>query len=308
MRITDYLFILVVCPISINFTQRIEIGRNEDVRGVTKLRNEIYVLCASSPSSSDVIRVFEDRIPFLLQKTIEVKEIKYPRGIGSTDKGNCLYVCDSEEKCVWKMTRETDDQHKIIKWLTTDYEPYTLSVSSDGQLLVVNLSSILMIYGSDAELIRSIQLPRDIENPFHAVETSIGNFIIIHEWVEEEKRESGSSGREETMWGVSELTRDGQMVIRRFISSNETQQLNNPQYLSIDSDDQVFVADTWNVRVILLDSDLKWNRILCPTKEETEETKIRRPRRLCFDDEKKQLIVVGGLLGEGVNVYTLSRN
>ena len=115
--------------------------------------------------------------------------------------------------------------------------------------------------------------------------------------MEEEKGESGSSGRKRVMkWGISELTRDGQMVIRRFIPSNETQQLNDPHYLSLDSDDQVFVADNENDRVILLDSDLKWNRILCPTKEETEETKIRRPWRLCYDEEKKQLIV-GGFRG-----------
>ena len=82
-------------------------------------------------------------------------------------------------------------------------------------------------------------------------------------------------------WVISELTRDGQMVIRRFIPSNETQKLNDPRYLSLDSDDRVFVADTGNDRVILLDSDLKWNRILCPTKEEEEETKIRMPWRLC---------------------------
>ncbi len=114
------------------------------------------------------------------------------------------------------------------------------------------------------------------------------------------------------------MTSDGQTVIRRFVPSNETQQLNYPQYLSIDSDDQVFVADTGNDRVILLDSDLKWKCILCPTKDE-EERKIRFPWRLCYDEEKKQLIVggAGGIAFTkvaandedfGVNVYNLSRN
>ena len=200
-------FILVVCPISINFTQRIEIGGNEYVRGVTKLRNEIYVLCRSisSSSSNHVIRVFEDRIPFRLQKTIEIKEIKYPRDIGSSEKGNCLYVSDYDEKCVWKITRETDDQHKIIKWLTTDYQPYTLSVSSDGQLLMVNhSSSILMIYGSDAELIRSIQLPRDIKRP----NSCSGN--IHREFHHPSQVDGRGEGREWVKW-----EREGKEVGRK---------------------------------------------------------------------------------------------
>ena len=52
-----------------------------------------------------------------------------------------------------------------------------------------------MIYGSDAELIRSIPLTRDIENPWHAVETSIGNFIIIHKHEEEEDKEDDVEGK-----------------------------------------------------------------------------------------------------------------
>ena len=78
---------------------------------------------------------------------------------------------------------------------------------------------------------------------------------------------------------VSELTRDGLMVIRRFIPSSETQQLDSFSHLSIDSDDRVFVADVYRNRVILLDSDLKLNRILCPTKEEKEKQIIKWPRR-----------------------------
>jgi len=310
-----------MCPISINFTQRIKIPGNEnewgfsgnDVRGVTKLQNEIYVLFLSYPTSNpNVIFVFEDRNPFRLQKKIKITEIKYLWDMVSSEKENCLYVTDYDKKCIWKITRETDDQHKISKWLTTDYDPWTLSVFSDDQLLVVDaLSSILMIYGSDAELIRSIQLPGYIIDPCHAVETSNGNLFILHTSLcMDEVIDMGNfiSGVEQkhrqwkARFDVSELTRDGQLVIRRFIPSNEIQQLKHPCYLLIDSDDRVFVADRYNDRVIILDSDLKWNRILCPTKEKAE-TRILSPWRLCYDEKKKQSIVVGN----GVDVYTLSR-
>jgi len=306
-----------VRTISANFINRLDIGNTKDESGVTKLRNEIYVLCRSSPSSYPrvIFCVFEDRSPFLLIKKIKAYEIKSPEDMASCERENCLYVSDSSvaNKCIWKIRRKTGGTFEIIRWLKTDYQPFTLSLSSfNGQLLVIGYWDswpILRIYGSDATY-RSIQLPKDVERPRHAVETSTGNFIIIHRWTEKAvKLDSGLNGKQMRMWVVSEITRDRQMVIRRFIPSNETQILKNPLHLSLDSEDNVFVADSDNNRVILLDSDLTWNRILCPMKEE-EETKILSPWRLCYDEDKKQLIVGGFLsLGEGVgpSIYTLRR-
>src|SRR6218665_3850027 len=312
---------LDVRPICIELTERLEIPVNEGVIGVTKLRNEIYILCRSR------IHVFEDRTPFCLQQEIEIKTITSVFDIGSCKKEYCLYISNFIDRCVWKIKIETDYKHKIFKWLITGYNPRTLSVSSDGQLMMVNnLSSSLMIYGSDAELIRSIQLPIEIKNPQHAVETSIGNIIIIHTEKDEVVGEADvrltkedkdhldrkvgkrvSSVRQGTKkLIVSELTRDGQIVIRRLIPSTETHEVNDPAYLSIDSDDRVFVSDYSNNRVILLDSDLQWNRILCPTSEENEDTRILLPNSLCYDEEMKQLIV-GGEFRNQVNLYTLSR-
>lgn len=266
---------------------------------MTKFGNEIYVLCKSYE-----IHVFEDQYPFRLQKQIGIREISYPNDIESSEKKNCLYVCDYNGCCIWKITRETDDKFKIMKWLAIDNRTIALSVNSDGQLLVVSaFSQTLLIFGSDAEIIRSIELPEYIEDLRHAVESSIGNFIILHFLMIDEEREAKLSLSEwESNWVVSELTRDGQMITRSFIPSNEMQQMKKPFYLSLDSDDRVFVADTGNGGVVLLDSDLKWNQIHCPNIEEMEETKVVDPWRLYFDKETRQLIV-GGFDSNGVNVY-----
>src|SRR6218665_2005061 len=160
---------------TVTFIERIDVSENdyEDVRGITKLRNEIYVLGQS------LLLVFEDRTPFLFRKKIEFKETVCPYDIGSSEKENCLYVADQESSCIWKITG--GDQYNVIKWLTTKSEPLSLSLSSKDELLVVtDTSSTLRIYGSKAELIQSIELPRDIIDPTHAVESSIGNFIILH--------------------------------------------------------------------------------------------------------------------------------
>lgn len=324
MRICDYFgFILVVCQMSINFNGRITIRGTVQVLSVTKLRHDIFVVGHSQYADYNYrdhcgIHVFEDQNPFRFQKEIVDKEIKTLWDIVSSEKEDCLYSCDNTAKCIWKITKEADGQYKLIKSLTTDYQTDTMSVSSDGRLLMIkHPSSTLMIYGSDAELIQAIQLPRDFKTPSHAVETSTGNFIISHRWEEGDYEETtdereqfvgkdiGSSGRR--MYAVSELSRDGQTVIRRFIPSNEAQQLNRPEYLSLDSEDRVFVADLGNDRVVLLDSDLKWDRIIYSSAEESEEMRIPQPGRLCYDKDMKQLIVAE-YFGSKVNVYNLSRN
>jgi hypothetical protein len=280
----------VVRSISINFGQRIEMPGDEYVYGVSKLRNRIYVLSQPSFDASKVIRVFENRNPFRLQKEIEIEHLRCPVDIVSCEQQNCLYVSDYGLKYVWKITREKDGRHNIVKFILTGNEPFTLSVSSgDGHLLKVSaIWSILNRYGTDAKLISSIQLPNGIKYPRHVVEKSTGNLIILHWYLE--KNGEGWSSRGHWKWVVSELTRDGQTVIRRFIPSNKTQQLNVPDYIFLNSDDQVFVADTGNDRVILLDSELNWDRILCSM---NEETKTRKPYRLCYDEENKRLIIVG---------------
>src|ERR1043165_5625674 len=96
--------------ISISFNQKIDIGTYDVVFCITKLRSEIYVICLRFSSDPNVIFVFEDRNPFKLQKKIDIKQIQDPYDIASSEKDNCLYVSDSIEKCVWKITRETDDE------------------------------------------------------------------------------------------------------------------------------------------------------------------------------------------------------
>ena len=247
----------VMRPISVDFAERFAFGKSHRVLGVTKLRNEIYAVLESH---GYVIYVFEDEHPFNLRNKIRMTEIPYCSDIASSERENCLYATDIRTNCVWKITIEAGGRHKVMKWLATDYLPFSLSVSGGrtSQLLVVNnASSKLMIYGPDAELLRSIQLPENIVGPIHAVETSFGNFIIIHmcelkEIVERKESVIPSSfaavgPKAMKLFVVSELTRDGQVVVRRFIPSNEEQYLNLPSYLSLDSNDQVFVAEADNM-------------------------------------------------------------
>lgn len=313
----------MVCPVCINFVQRIEAEANLVLYGVTKLRNEIFVLCRSNYRCA--IRIFEGQSPFRKKAKIEETNTLDLLDMGSSEKENCIYITECRTGNVLKLTKETDDQYLLANWLKTHFMPNNLSVSSEGHLLMIkHRSPSLMIYGPDATLIRAVPLPSNIEDPHHAVETSVGNFIIIHDEEDNEMRMARLAKERErpkVRWGlsvpmrrvlksvVSELTKDGRTIIRRFVSFD--QELKYPEYISLDSDDRVFVTDNWNHRVILLDSDLRWNQIICSASEEKEETNIPETRRLYYDAEMK-LLIIGGLLGtcrpNEFDIYTLSRS
>lgn len=311
-----FVFILVVCPISVSLTEIIRLQSNEQVNRVAKLNNEIYVLCRQSHNSphSPVIYVFEDRNPFCLKRKIDIKQIVDPADIASSEKANCLFVFALDVTCVWKITGEADGEYKIIKWLSVDDLSVPMSVSRDGHVLMFLYLFTLKVYGSDAKLIRSVQLPEYIGNLRHAMETTGGNFIIVHESSgktsieeatgEKEERvgERGSRGRKkEIRWCISESTMDGQ-IVRGYIPSNE--QLRGEVNLALYSDDQVFVADKEG-GVILLDSDLKFKQIICLPKPSDEATQLVRPQTLYYDEEKNQLLIVTGWPQSSVHVYSL---
>jgi len=58
--------------------------------------------------------------------------------------------------------------------------PYSLSVTPDGRILFISRPSRLSIYRPNARRINVITLPADIKDPWHAVETVVGTFIVCH--------------------------------------------------------------------------------------------------------------------------------
>src|SRR6218665_1136758 len=122
------LCILVVRPLLINFTHTIDLLRKNRVNAVTKLRNEIYVL------HNRDIYVFEDQDPFCLQKKLDISYIELPYDLQSCEKENCIFVSDSKDNCIFRVTRETGEENPLK---LVDHDPRNLSVTSDGQLLVI---------------------------------------------------------------------------------------------------------------------------------------------------------------------------
>jgi len=61
-----------------------------------------------------------------------------------------------------------------------------------------------------------------------------------------------------------------------------------PRHLSLDSEGHVLVADCWNHRILLLNSQLQLQRVLVDT---NSQVKLWKPTRLCYNELTSQLYV-----------------
>lgn len=152
---------------------------------MTRMNDFIFILC-SSPFLSDFfvsIRIYEGTTPFDLLMLIHLEEIiKNPWYLASSAASECLYLTGFNSSCIWKIALE---DHKVTKWRCDLKSPGPVTVSTDGQVVVLQEDQtynkhILNIYGLDAVLIRTIDLSDDIYYPLRAILKPNGQFIVVH--------------------------------------------------------------------------------------------------------------------------------
>jgi hypothetical protein len=193
-----------------------------------------------------------------------------------------LYVPDWGSG-VWKV--KTD--HKVDKWLEGVGSVRSLSVTSEGHIVVLVRSEDryrVDIYDTDGVKLSSLQLPPDIEAPWHVVQTVNKSFIVCH------------GGRDTELDRVCEVNNEGVLVKSYGGSPGSELRLDRPRYIALDSEERVFVADWGNDRVLLLDKQLNIQRVLLTWSSD-------RPCRLFYDRETTQLIV--GLDSGQVEIFNL---
>lgn len=256
----------------------------KEVYGVTKLDNEIFVLCAHPT----FVLGFDDQRPFRLQRKLELSEIENPFDIASSKKSKCLYIADRGNQCIWKLTT---DVNQLTELLSDVGEPFTFSLSSDDQLLILRWSepsSQLYVYNKTGILSQILLLPSDIQMPIHCVRKPNGEFIISHKIAMTKT------------WTISILGNDGQTVVRQFCPRDRSEEMSVPWHLALDCEsDLLFVADYSNNRVNLVDLNSLDLKHVLPIKEKRSSL----PLRLFYDSKERQLIV--GRFFNKVNIYCL---
>jgi hypothetical protein len=158
-----------------------------------------------------------------------------------------------------------------------------MSVTADGRLLMVGEDPLrLDIYGSDSRLVHSVDLPGDMCEPRHAVETTRNTFVISHGWVDS------------PLHRVCEVTGEGRLL-RAFGGKSGTgdDQLDGPIHLAINMSNKVYVADLSNNRVLMLDETLERSKIVFTA----DKNDIDQPWCLCYvaDSSSMDKLLVGQL-------------
>lgn len=140
---------------------------------------EFYILCVDETEYHSIksIRVYDDIIPFDLTMLIPMEIIREPRDFVFSPMLKHLYVVDSDPFCVWKITL---GDHKVTKWLSDVGSYFTLSVSSDDEVLLLR-PGVLEIYGPDAVLRRRITFSGTFYSLLEVIPKSNEQFIIVHE-------------------------------------------------------------------------------------------------------------------------------
>lgn len=234
----------------------LDIGQ-EKVEGVTKLRNEIFVISSLfkhqkefyySTCPGSELKVFEGKEHFLLLRKFKLTDIHLPINIVSSEHENALYILGcitpcrygrrDQYRCAWRIDQNEEIKSNAIIWLEFkhDFIPNSISMSKRGHLLMASSkpSPSLRIYGSDSQLQHFIFLHERIKYPLHAVDSSTGNFIISHKLVKNKKcfleEQSANIWKYSEELAISVLSRDGKTIISNFDAENEEQRLSTLIY------------------------------------------------------------------------------
>jgi hypothetical protein len=236
------------------------------VWGVTQCDNKLFVVCAGS----DRISVFGPNNEHLW--SISINGLSAPCDIVSCTETRLLHIADI--KCVWRVSLDGDvicrlpNKRLPNKSSTTTFRPRSLSVMS--RRLLVTSHDELLLFGADGVELKRVS-SHNMNGLYHAVETSRGTFVV---------------GYSQPMPHISEVDDSGH-EIRSYLGKLE---LGCPEYLALDSDGRVFVADRKQNHVLLLNSRLKLERVLLDAEQHGL---AKDPSRIHYDEQSGVLSVVG---------------
>lgn len=245
--------------------------------GVAKFDDHLYVLCRE-PNSVKVFRINGGENSFSAAGEIGLNETKLPVDMAADGRDRLLYIADSNSVCVWRVTV---DENRVDRWLSNTGSPFTISVCTDGCLLMARWgspSTLETFFVADARPRDVVRLPMDVAHPLHSVETSTGSFVVVHTW-----RPSGDKS-------VCEVNRSGE-ILHRFplpVDSVRTEvvRLMDPRHVTRDSSDRVFVADYRGHGVLVFSRDLQTCDRLT-----SEDQGFQLPRRLYYDAISDDVII-----------------
>ena len=262
-----------------------------DVWGVACLESTVYWI--SQPS--DVIQAASMGTRPTYCWYITIKGMKNPRDIACSSLTSNIYVADCEGDCVWLVKNEIDTE----KWLHGVGRPRALSVTPGDRILILSSNGRLFLYGSDRQHLTAVELPNDLQRPRHALELDENRFVVccsvntlshkrMHRYLYRPYRREGPVVAE-ILQRYHRYNHSRQYVGKTYgrVKGRNPGHLNRPLHLACDDDGWIFVADTDNSRVLLIDRNLNLHRILMSTDDDGQ----IKPYRLCYVKESGRLLI-----------------
>jgi len=248
------------------------------VQGVTQLHDVVLVVCQLSSTISRFNATTHQRLT-----DIVVKDLKDPHDIAACEQTSQVYVLE-HIKCIWRVSADgADTKHWLPKSPDDTFKPWTLSVTSTRLLVTPYDTKQLMQFDADGNELRRVHLP-DYMYPYHAVESPTGTFIVSH------------LNTQLDQYQVSEVNTGGE-VLRQFTGSRLSS-LGFTPHVAVDSHGNIFVADSDNRCILLLDAHLTLRRVII---DEHQLNYNKEPQCLCYREQSGQLLV--GFRAGGVSVF-----
>jgi len=249
-----------------------------------------------------VIAVFTSQQPFSRLADIVVNGLHSPFDIAASVNVGCLYVPGPLSLAVWRVNV---DNGAAVEWLTGLWAE-TVSVTSEDRVVLLvavdeqgnvaedNVTWLgeIHVYSRDAVIETLIKLSPDIRCPLSVVMTTRKTFIVSYDMpCQPVSRvcEVDMTGRELKAFGGS--------------SGPGVGQLDTPSCVSVDDEERIIVADSYNNRVLMLNKQLTSPRVLVAWHPQSQSDKADRPCTLHYDSHTGSLLV--GLFSGHVDVYRL---
>ena len=240
-------------------------GKGEEVRGVTCLSDEVFIVCHSKAE----IQVF-DIDTFSLIRYISVNGLTSAWDLASCEQNSCLYSCNRHGKCIFKI----DAWGNTTNW-TTNRTTFSLIVTAKSNVLVTSYDTCKLIeFTANGRLLREIDLqPPAGRLTYHSVQLSNGQFLIS-----------------ENDMRVCVINDDGKPV-QSYSGriGSAVGQIQRPYHLVVDKQGFIAAVDYNNNDVVLLSPSLTYVRELISAGRGLP----NNPFRMCFE-ERRALIFVAG--------------
>jgi len=267
----EYLFYVTVMTAVKSTTPTLThviLSQGEDrVTAVTSLGDDVFV----AHWKSQQVEVY-DAMTLTLQRCLKVPGLgRWPNGLAACPINNSLYASDYCHNSVHRV--ELSGSNAVKKWPVLR-GPEGLSVNREHNVIVAcREANKLQEYTTHGSIVREICLQAGMHKPWHAIQLSTGDYVVS---------QFTSPGV------VSVVGVDGQ-VVRSYGQSqtSDVGQMKNPTSLAVTKNDDILVADTFNNRILSINSSLGSIQELALSVDRG----IQRPQGLCLDESRSRLYV-----------------